>query len=108
MPSMLVGAQSGGVPLTSGNPYSGNFNYPSPLRVKLSNAVSGLVFVGYSGNLTASSGVGLSTGGSLDGVELKAGDAYSLMMNPAFGPSSIFVTCAATVSGTLRLFYDAN
>lgn len=105
MPSFLVGAQSGGVQVMSGNPWSGSPTQPTGCWFRVSQAVSGLVYQGYSGGLTINSGVALATGGFLDGIERGPGEEWNVALGPA-GIPGIHFTCVAGVSGTLRVYFD--
>lgn len=114
MPSLTPGFQSGGQPLTSGNPFSGN---PIPIGgvlFKVSAVVSGLVYVGAtqnlaSGGVTITSGGALSSGGMADGVELKNGDEYFMPVAVCGRDvSNIKIVVPAAVSGTMRVFWEAR
>lgn len=74
MPSTQFFVQSGGIPLVSGDPYSGQ---PWPIggvQVKLQNAAPASLYVGWSGTPTFASGGSLSSGGMGDGYQLRPGD----------------------------------
>ena len=112
MPSTLPGFASGGQPLVSGNPWSG---YPTPIgdvRLKLSESVSGLVYVGValglsSGGITLASGGAFSSGGLRDGYEMGPGDEHTVPRLLCSGQiDKIQVVVPAAVSGTMRLFWD--
>lgn len=105
MPSFLVGAQSGGVQLTSGNPFSGAIPQPSSVFLRVSKVVSGLVYLGYSGGLTITSGTVFSSGGLLDGIEMANGDERSVALPPG-GLECLYFTTVAGISGTVRIFWD--
>lgn len=105
MPSLLVGAQSGGVPMVSGNPFSGRITQPGGALLRVAKSVSGLVYVGYSGGVTITSGGALSSGGLLDGIELANGEERNIYSPPG-GLANIFLTTPAATSGTLRVFWD--
>ncbi len=105
MPSFLVGAQSGGVQIVSGNPFSGRPLQPGGAFFRVAKSVSGLVYAGYSGGLTITSGGALSSGGLLDGIEMANGDERYLY-TPTGGLQNIYFTTAAAISGTIRVFWD--
>lgn len=109
MPSLLIGAQSGGVPLVSGNPYPFESGYKVPFTsvfMRLATGVSGLAYVGYSGAITITSGGGLSSGGMNDAMEIAPGNERSLALKGGF--SNVYATCVSTISGTLRLYWEGR
>lgn len=110
MPSTLVGAQSGGVFLVSGNPYSGRPGFLRGIVLKSSIASSGNVYVSCSGGVTITSGGALASGGMMDGMELVPGQFYpgGFYLPGTEGPAGIALTCAATVSGFVRVFWTPN
>lgn len=81
MPSLMCFPQSGGIPLVSGNIYSGQYAYPAGgFLLKLATSGPGPVYVcipNMSGEVpTMTSGGSLSSGGLADGWELAAGGEY--------------------------------
>lgn len=74
MPSTQFFVQSGGIPLVSGNPYSGTPWPVGGVQVKVSKEVSGLLYVGWSGTPTFTSGGSLSSGGMADAWPLANGE----------------------------------
>lgn len=106
MPSLIVGAQSGGVPIVSGNPYSGKFPQFGGVSLRVTTNSSGSAFVAYSGNITMFSGGALTSGGLRDGLELRVGDPAVGIAIPPNGLEGIYATVAATVSGQVRLAWN--
>ena len=105
MPSLLIGAQSGGVRLVSGNPYSGASIPFHGVFLRLAAAISGYAYVGFSGGITIGSGGGLSSGGLADGIEIGAG-GERYVGTPGGGLEDVYLTCLTTLSGTLRMFWQ--
>lgn len=109
MPSTLLGAQSGGVVLVSGNPYGANRNLGTPvvrgIYLRLASTSSGNAYWGYSGDITVTSGGALASGGMRDGFEIRPGDAPITIKLPPDGPDSVVMTVASTVSGFVRAFW---
>ena len=114
MPSFIIGNRSGGDPVVSGNPWSGQVGiagqFPTGgVQLGLDKDASGCAYVALSGGVTVrSGGFFLSGGGLLDGVQVHPGGAY-FIPRIATGPSgfiNIFVACDAAASGQARLFYD--
>ncbi len=114
MPSLLPGFVSGGAALVSGNPWSGLPYPPMGVKVKVSEVVSGLVYVGValglaSGGITQTSGGALSSGGLSDGWEMGAGDEYFIPRGRCSGQvNKIYVVVPPAISGTMRIFYDVE
>jgi hypothetical protein len=113
MPSALLGnpLASGPQLLFSGNPYSGGHPFPQGgVQVRLHPNASGNAYVGFSGNLTLTSG-GFFLSGSLgyaDGMILGPGDSYFVpkIACGISGQLSIFVLADAACSGQARIFFD--
>ncbi len=110
MPSFLTTNQSGGQPLYSGNPYSGQnvpiggvqIVWPVPANG------SGNLYVALSGNMTVNSGT-LNGGsfdvgsGMLDGVCVQPGASY-FVPKIGYGPSGNYGTYSGAIaSGTGRV-----
>ena len=76
MPSMQFFVQSGGVPLVSGDVYSGQPFPVGGVQTTLDKSAPGPVYVGWSGTPTYLSGGSLSSGGMADGMKLSPGDGY--------------------------------
>ena len=114
MPSALPGTFSGGQSIISGNPWSGDIGFYGGIRLKVSEAVSGLVYVGValglsSGGVTMTSGGALSSGGIRDGYEMGAGDEYFIPRIRVSGQADkVLVGVPAAISGTMRVFWDAE
>lgn len=107
MPSTLIGAQSGGVQLVSGNFFSGTSWPHGGIQLKASRSNSGHVYVGLSGGVTQTSGGALASGGMLDGMEVAPGDAYFIPKLVCSGrATAVFITCDPTVSGRCRVFWE--
>lgn len=105
MPSLIVGAQSGGVPLVSGMVYSG---YGLPKQgVRLYNDVvsSGPVYAAWSGGVTIGSGGALTSGGMNDGIPIPPNVTYHMPMPPG-GPASVYLTITAANSGLCRVWWN--
>lgn len=109
MPSLQVGAFSGGVQLVSGNPFSGNKIVPyAGIQVKVDpDTLSGLVWLGYSGGLTIKSGGALSSGGMLDGFPLKTGEQFFIPKLLAPTVDRVWLTTVAANSG-IRVSWEAQ
>lgn len=121
MPSVLIdNSQSGGMPLISGNPFSGRQYAPqSELIIKASRTNSGSIYVALSGGVTVlSGGFALSGGGQRDGMEIGPGGSYSIprlafdkgSASGSFAVSGgfgIYVACDPAASGQARVFWEA-
>ena len=114
MPSVLVGNQSGGQPIVSGNPWSGQNPVPQGgIQLRWDGTASGYLYVGLSGNLTVASGglyqSGSAWSGMLDGMQLSPGDTYWIprIATGISGNINIFVTADAAASGQGRLYWEA-
>jgi hypothetical protein len=109
MPSSIIGAQSGGVPLVSGF-WQQNAVGAGGVFVANSSSSSGSVFFGLSGGVTLSSGGALASGGMLDGCELRVGT--SVILPPAWlrsgnnDPFSLVFSVPAAISGQARVFWE--
>ncbi len=114
MPSTLPGSQSGGQPLVSGNPWSGSIVPAGEVKLKVSESVSGIVYVGVALGLTSAgivfpAGGAFSSGGLSDGMELAAGDEYSIPKLQCSGQiDRIRLLVASGLSGTMRVFWDVR
>lgn len=120
MPSVLIdNDRSGGMPLISGNPFSGQQYAPqSVLVIKASRTNSGAIYVGLSGGVTVlSGGFALSGGGQRDGMEVGPGGSYSVPrmafdkggISGSFAVSGgfgIYVACDPACSGQARAFWE--
>lgn len=110
MPSVLIGNQSGGQPLVSGNVWSGYAPKPQGgVQLRLDRNASGNVYYGLSGGITiGSGGFFLSGGGNMDGTQLGPGDSAWIprIGTGMSGGMSIYVAGEATVSGQGRLYYE--
>ena len=122
MPSTLVGGQSGGVLLVSGNVYSGSIldigtGYPGGqgrvggCQLKLASSASGSVYVGLPGlsgaAVTIGSGGFLSSGGLADGIPLSPGQDYFVPRSRLVsGVETIQLIPEAAASGQARLFWE--
>lgn len=106
MPSTIVGDISGGVPLISGNPWSGQKTSPTGIYMKVGATLTSGVFayVAYSGGITVLSGGALASGGIRDGFQIAPGETIARRLPPG-GPANIFANTPAATSG-LRLFWD--
>ena len=107
MPSTQFFFQSGGIPLVSGDPYSGT---PFPIggvQVRLQKAASAPIYVGWSGTPTVGSGGVFSSGGMADGQQLTPGDGlfiqkavlYNLSGKPRI--DAVKLVGPATASGVV-------
>ena len=122
MPSTLVGGQSGGVLLVSGNIYSGSFldvgtGYPGAqgrvggIQLKLGGDASGFVYVGLPGLsgtvMTTTSGGFLSSGGLADGIPLSPGQDYFVPRSRmTSGIQTVRLIPVAAASGQARMFWE--
>ncbi len=110
MPSVLVGnpLASGPQIIVSGNPWSGVISPVGEIRLKLDVTSSGNVYIGYSGNLTSTSGGMFLSGGFTDGMVLHPGNTYSVprLKTGLSGNFSIFARHDAACSGQGRLWFD--
>lgn len=103
MPSTLIGGQSGGVQLVSGNPWSGQMTAPTGLRLRVTSNSSGSAFIAYSGGITIFSGGALASGGMSDGLEMRVTDPWYTMQLPVGGAQNIYATATAANSGQVRI-----
>jgi len=115
MPSVLVGNQSGGQPIVSGNYFSGRAGPIGGIQLRWSPSASGNAYVGYSGGITVASGGLFQSGtdwiGQLDAMPLKPGDALfvpKLMLNSGQGFTNVYVLCDAAASGQGRLYWESQ
>ena len=106
MPSCLPGFVSGGALLVSGNPWSGTRLPVGGIQLKSASTSSGSVYVGYSGGITMLSGGALSSGGLLDGMELRPGEGYFVPKLAVSGVMNVFVAVPPAVSGQCRVFWE--
>jgi hypothetical protein len=121
MPSVLIdNNQSGGMPLISGNPWSGRAPQPqSALVIKAARSNSGNVYVGFSGGVTVlSGGYPLSGGGMRDGMPIGPGGVYQIPRSvfTAGGTSGVYANSGgfgiyvaedAQCSGQGRVYWEA-
>lgn len=113
MPSVVIdNARSGGMPLLSGNYYSGQGPRPrSVLVLKASRNNSGCLYIGLSGNVTVLSGsYPLSGGGGQnDGMEIGPGGSYEVpLMGMNSGGAGVYLSCDPAASGGFaRVFWEA-
>lgn len=112
MPSTLPGFQSGGQPLVSGNPFSGQAIPVGGVQLWSAFDSSGSVYVGVgldlkSGGVTITSGGAFSSGGMADGMELRPGAAFFVPRLVCSGQlDKILLAVPAAVSGRCRIFWD--
>ncbi len=106
MPSAIPGFVSGGTLLVSGNPWSGTRLPLGGVLIKSATVASGNVYIGLSGGVTMLSGGALSSGGMLDGMELRPGGEYFVPKLGASGIMNIFVGVPPAASGQCRLFWE--
>lgn len=110
MPSLIVGAQSGGVLMFSGSIFSGNVvNKPAGgIQLVADAGNSGTVYVGLSGGITITSGGGMSSGGLMDGMPVVPGAAYFVpkIALAASGTPNIWLTVPAAISGMARVYWQ--
>lgn len=122
MPSTIVGGQSGGVLLVSGNIFSGSIldvgnDYPTGggrvggIQLKLAASASGIVYVGLpnlSGTVTTiNSGGFLSSGGLADGMPLSPGQDYFVPRSRlTSGIQSVRMLPEAAASGQARMYFE--
>ena len=112
MPSLLPGFVSGGAPLVSGNPFSGDIVPTGGVQLRLATTASGSVYVGVllglnSGGITFLSGGALSSGGMRDGMEMSPGDSYFIPNLKCSGQvSKIAIGVPAAISGFARVFWE--
>lgn len=113
MPSTLVGFQSGGQPIVSGNPYSGRIAPVGGVQLLLGANASGTVYVGTalglsSGGITIQSGGDLSSGGLSDGLPIDPGGGLFIPALKCSGQiDKILVAVPPAVSGRCRLYWEA-
>lgn len=110
MPSVMVGSQSGGVPLWSGCIFSGILGLTNPIggiMLRSDRTSSGSCFVGFSGGVTVSSGGGMFSGGVNDGFEIGHGEwafiPRSLLVNQFLSGATLWGVAANGRSGFVRL-----
>lgn len=109
MPSVMIGAQSGGVPLWSGCLFSGVLqqNPIGGIVLRSASTSSGSCFFGFSGGVTMYSGGGQMSGGLNDGFEIGRGEytfvPKSLLVNQYLSGATLWATCPAAGSGFVRL-----
>ncbi len=129
MPSVLyAGGVSGPQLLISGNPFSGQLAPIGGIQLVADRSNSGSLYIGFSGNMTQTSGsFPLSGGGLADGIQLGPGGAYFIprqcirgifsgaggvssgMSNLLSGsPFNIFFLGDAAVSGQGRLYWETD
>lgn len=109
MPSILLGNQSGGQILVSGNPWSGSIRPQGGVQLRLARNASGNAYIGLSGGVTISSGGFLQSGGGLlDGMIMGPGDSYFIprIGTGVSGAFSIYAAGDAAVSGQGRLYWE--
>ena len=112
MPSTLPGFQSGGQPLVSGNPYSGQIFPVGGIQLWSAFDSSGSVYVGvglglHSGGITITSGGAFSSGGIDDGMEMRPGGAFFVPRLLCSGQvDKILLAVPAAVSGRCRIFWE--
>lgn len=110
MPSFLLGNRSGGDPVISGNPWSGQLVPAGTLLLHLDRSASGNAYYGFSGGMTIQSGgFFLSGGGLMDGMALNPGESHSIPKY-AFrvsGTVNLFAGCDPAASGQGRLYWEA-
>lgn len=111
MPSCQFFVQSGGVPLVSGDIFSGT---PFPIggvQLVLDKAAPGPVYVGTSGTPTFLSGGSLSSGGLADGMKLNPGDGFFFPRASMYNLSgrqridSVQMVGPAASSGAIMFWY---
>ena len=113
MASILLGFQSGGTPLVSGNIFSGTISPYAEVRLYNSISSSGSAYVGMatsfaSGGITTTSGGDFSSGGLADGMDIPPNGRYDLPRLVCSGQiNKLYATVVAGVSGRVRLFWDA-
>ena len=111
MPSLQVGAFSGGAFIASGLVLSGAEFSWGGIQLRHSNSGIGPVYVGLpnlSGTpITLNSGGAWSSGGLADGMELNPGDSYFVPKSRLFlsGVQGITIAAPATSSGT-RVYWE--
>lgn len=109
MPSSIIGAISGGVQLVSGNIFSGAGLAFVPNGIRLmpdpnsGPALSGQIFISFSGGVTTRSGGALASGGLRDGMPLQNGVHTLLRLQGKI--TDLFCTVDAATSGA-RLFWS--
>lgn len=114
MPSAIIGNPSASGPqiLISGNPFSG-WGPRIPMgyvKFKLDNNASGNVYIGFSGNMTMTSGgMFLSGAGANDGFALARGDIVDVpksVVSPISGQFNVFAWADVACSGQARLYWS--
>lgn len=117
MPSVILGRNSGGQLLISGNPYSGTGSYTGKFPIGgiqffADRNNSGAVYIGLSGGLTVTSGAFIASGGPasgmLDGMQVAPGGGYFIprIGDGASGSFSIYADCDAACSGQARVYFE--
>lgn len=112
MSSILIGnpIASGPQQVFSGNFWSGFKNGPiGSVKFKLSSDASGSVYLGFSGNVTLTSGsFFLSGGGRNDGFGLARGETLDVpKMHLLSGNLNVFAWHDAACSGQARLYWQS-
>lgn len=111
MPSLIVGQPlaSGPIQIISGNPWSGGRHPITGIQLVLDRSASGCVYVGFSGNVTMTSG-GFFLSGSIginDGLQLAPGAAYFVPKGALIsGQYNVYVWHDAACSGQARLYFE--
>ena len=112
MPSTLLGnpLASGPQIVCSGNPFSGTVKPVGGIQFRLAPNASGNCYIGFSGNITMTSGGFFLSGtlGLADGMILAAGDAYFApkLVFPISGVFNTYVHADAACSGQARLYWE--
>jgi hypothetical protein len=107
MPSVVIGGQSGGVPLWSGCLFSGILprNPTGGILIRSDRASSGSCYLGFSGGVTLNSGGGMFSGGFRDGLDIGPREACflpnTLLANQFMSGATLWATTA--LSGWVRL-----
>lgn len=114
MPSVLVGTQSGGQLIISGNVFSGQgpARPQGGIQFRTDKLASGAIYVALSGNMTINSGTisagGVTSGGGMDGMPVYAGDGYwlpRLACGMTSGSINVYAQAEAASSGN-RLYFE--
>lgn len=113
MPSFMLPELSGGSPLFSGNPYSGQPLPNAEILIKLSENASGNIFVGMALGLT-SAGITVNSGGFLlsgntlvDGYQVSPGGEIRITRGQCSGNlDKIRIAQDAATSGRARVYWD--
>lgn len=113
MPSLVLGFNSGGTNILSGNYFSGTGAYHpvGGIQIRAGRAQSGSVYVALSGGVTVGSGVFFLSGftGRMDGMELGPGDSYFIPKLAFIGNSGspqVFAQPDAACSGVAKLYWE--